>query len=93
MADRTKTLLFAYTTVLLALVYVPIVMVVVLSFNSSQNIGLPITGFSTTWYSGEVAFQGVSGFFNDQQAVGALGNSALRDSFELLHPGHTRLAR
>src|SRR2546427_2547813 len=76
LADRTKTLLFAYTTVLLALVYVPILMVVLLSFNSSQNIGLPITGFSTTWYSGAVAFQGVSGFFNDQQAVGALGNSA-----------------
>jgi len=76
LADRTKRLLFAYTTVVLALVYVPILMVVVLSFNSSQNIGLPITGLSTTWYSGAVAFQGVSGFFNDQQAVGALANSA-----------------
>jgi len=58
LADRTKTLLFAYTTVLLALVYVPIVMVVLLSFNSSQNIGLPITGFSTTWYSGELLHPG-----------------------------------
>jgi ABC-type spermidine/putrescine transport system permease subunit II len=74
--DKSKPILVAYTVVLLSLIYVPILMVVVLSFNSSQNIGLPFNGFSLVWYNGAVGFQGVSGFFSDRQALEALTNSS-----------------
>lgn len=73
--EKARIVLIAYTVVMLGFVYFPLSLIVVLSFNASQNIGLPFTSFSTYWYNGGVTFQGVSGFFTDRQAIEAMKNS------------------
>lgn len=75
MADKSRKILIAYTIIILGFVFFPLIMIVILSFNASQNIGLPFTGFSSYWYNGAVTFQGVSGFFTDREALEAMKNS------------------
>ena len=66
----------AYTAIVLAFVYLPLAVIVILSFNNSNNIGLPWIGFSLQWYvASEILANGLGGFFSDTGAIQALQNS------------------
>lgn len=70
-----RKILLCYTIIMLAIIYLPIAMIVFFSFNTSQGIGFPFTGFTSYWYIGSTSFQGLGGFFNDSDALKALTNS------------------
>lgn len=76
MARDLRKLFAAYTAVILALVYLPLVVIIILSFNDSANIGLPFVGFSLQWYlRPNVLANGLGGFLPDAGAIQALQNS------------------
>jgi len=58
--------LFLYALAYLAFLYVPVLVLPVFSFNSSQFIAFPLSGFTTRWYGGLAA---------DSAMLHALGNS------------------
>jgi spermidine/putrescine transport system permease protein len=62
---KQKTLLL-YALAYLAFLYVPVLVLPVFSFNDSQFIAFPLTGFTTRWYAGLAA---------DSAMLHALGNS------------------
>ena len=47
---RMPRLLGAYAGAFYAFLYVPIAVMVVLSFNDSEIMGFPLKGFSLRWY-------------------------------------------
>jgi spermidine/putrescine transport system permease protein len=67
-ARLTRRLLRIWAVALLVLLYLPIVMLVVLSFNQSRTVGLPFTGFTLDWYARALG---------DPILMGALWNSVL----------------
>jgi ABC-type spermidine/putrescine transport system permease subunit II len=75
LGDIAKKILIAYSVIILTVIYFPIAMIIVLSFNDSQNVGLQFSGFSLRWYVGQTGFQGIGGFLNDSQLLTALSNS------------------
>jgi spermidine/putrescine transport system permease protein len=58
--------LVLYALAYLAFLYVPVLVLPVFSFNNSQFIAFPLTGFTTRWYAGLAA---------DTAMLHALGNS------------------
>jgi spermidine/putrescine transport system permease protein len=58
--------LFFYALAYLAFLYVPVLVLPVFSFNDSQFIAFPLSGFTTRWYGGLAA---------DTAMLHALGNS------------------
>ena len=62
---KNKTLLL-YAFAYLAFLYVPVLVLPVFSFNDSQFIAFPLSGFTTRWYAGLLA---------DSALQHALGNS------------------
>src|SRR5438105_4617419 len=61
---------------MLAFVYLPLVVIIFLSFNDSENIGLPFIGFSLQWYlQPSILANGLGGFLADSGAIHALQNS------------------
>ena len=50
-SDRSRHTLAAVTGLAFAVVYVPLIVVVINSFNSSRTFGWPPRGFTTTWWS------------------------------------------
>jgi ABC-type spermidine/putrescine transport system permease subunit II len=73
--DYRKAFL-GYTAVIISLVYLPLFVMVILSFNNSVNIGLPIVGFSLQWYTTpNILANGLGGFLGDTGAILALQNS------------------
>lgn len=61
-----KTLLWAYAIMVYLFLYAPVLTVIVLSFNDSHIVGLPLQGFTTRWFL-EV--------FTRPELVAALANS------------------
>lgn len=51
-----------------ALTYVPIILLIIFSFNDSHRVGFPLTGFTLEWWKM---------FFSDASAMGAVQNSFL----------------
>src|SRR5258705_545283 len=49
-ARRTRNLLAILTGAIIAFLYIPIVFLVLFSFETSNTPGLPITGLTTHWY-------------------------------------------
>lgn len=47
---RSAPILFSYSVVFLAFLYLPVLLLVVLSVNSSTMIGLPFEGFTLHWF-------------------------------------------
>lgn len=47
---RIGPLLWAYALLVYAFLYLPILVILVLSFNENRLLGLPFTGFTTQWY-------------------------------------------
>jgi spermidine/putrescine transport system permease protein len=64
-AHKKSTLLF-YALAYLAFLYVPVLVLPVFSFNNSEFIAFPLSGFTTRWYAGLAA---------DSAMLHALGNS------------------
>jgi putative spermidine/putrescine transport system permease protein len=65
-----------YTAIILAFVYLPLAVIIILSFNNSASIGLPWIGFSLQWYlQPSILANGLGGFFADSGAILALQNS------------------
>jgi spermidine/putrescine transport system permease protein len=58
--------LLAYAFAYLAFLYLPVLFLPLFSFNASQIIAFPLTGFTTHWYEG---------LFADSAMQQALGNS------------------
>ena len=54
-AHRGEALLLGYAGVFYAVLYVPILVLVVLSFNDSRGIGFPLHGFTARWYADAVS--------------------------------------
>jgi len=78
MRDRMKTLLGIYTAIIMLIFMLPIILIIVLSFNAEQNIALPIKRFSLYWYVGEATFSGFrSGILNDPYILRVIYNSIL----------------
>jgi len=50
-SDRSRHTLAAVTGLAFAVVYVPLIVVVINSFNNSRTFGWPPRGFTTTWWS------------------------------------------
>lgn len=63
-----KLLLCLYAALVYLFLYAPVVTVIVLSFNDSKVVGLPLRGFTTRWF-------GI--VFTDPQLVSSLANSIL----------------
>ena len=76
MARESRKIFLAYTAVILAFVYFPLVVIVFLSFNNTASIGLPFIGFSLQWYfQPSILANGLGGFLADSGAIMALQNS------------------
>ncbi len=75
MTDYVRKILLGYSVFILVVIYFPLALVMILSFNDSQSIGLQVTGFSMRWYFGQTGFQGIGGLFSDSQLLMALQNS------------------
>src|SRR5271163_54413 len=58
--------LLTYAFAYLAFLYLPVLVLPVFSFNNSEFIAFPLSGFTTRWYAGLVA---------DTAMLHALGNS------------------
>jgi ABC-type spermidine/putrescine transport system permease subunit II len=71
-ARRTRRLLALLTGAIIAVLYIPIVFLVLFSFETSNTPGLPITGLTTHWY--EKAFA-------DRQIQQAVFNSVIVAAF------------
>jgi spermidine/putrescine transport system permease protein len=63
-----KTLLWAYAILVYLFLYTPVLTVIVLSFNDSHIVGLPLQGFTTRWFLV---------VFTRPELVVALGNSIM----------------
>ena len=63
-----RTALVVYAGLFYAFLYVPILLLVVLSFNDSQTIGLPFKQFTLRWYSQ---------IFSSYDMLVAIGNSVI----------------
>jgi len=63
-----RTALVIYAGLFYAFLYVPILLLVYLSFNDSQTIGLPFKQFTLRWYSQ---------IFNSQDMLAAIANSVV----------------
>jgi len=51
----------AYIALIIAMIYLPIVLMILLSFNTSARPSFPLEGFTTHWYTGELkAYEYVS---------------------------------
>lgn len=51
MLNRKNKTLTIISLIILALIMLPLVLVVITSFNNQSSISLPITGFTLSWYS------------------------------------------
>ena len=51
MLDRKNKTLTVISIIILALIMLPLILVVITSFNTQSSISLPITGFTLSWYS------------------------------------------
>lgn len=63
-----RTVLAVYAGLFYVVLYLPILLLLVLSFNESQTIGLPMTGATLRWY-GEV--------FGSQKMLASIANSVM----------------
>lgn len=52
MMKLTEGLIRVYVAALILLIYSPIIVMIVLSFNTSGRISFPMEGFTTKWYNG-----------------------------------------
>src|SRR5207245_9618137 len=76
MARDSRKFFWAYTGLILAFVYLPLVVIIFLSFNNTASIGLPFIGFSLQWYyQPSILDKGLGGFLADTGAILALQNS------------------
>src|SRR5207245_11231958 len=76
MARDSRKFFWAYTGLILAFVYLPLVVIIFLSFNNTASIGLPFIGFSLQWYyQPSILANGLGGFLADTGAISALQNS------------------
>ncbi|MEM2686984.1 MAG: hypothetical protein QW796_01405 [Thermoproteota archaeon] len=75
--SRWNSLAKLYIAAIIALIYLPVAFMIVLSFKSGANISFPIEGFTLDWYikppSGEYA--AYLSLFHDRQVFQALQNS------------------
>src|SRR2546425_7073545 len=63
MARDSRKFFWAYTGLILAFVYLPLVVIIFLSFNNTASIGLPFIGFSLQWYyHPSILANGLEGF-------------------------------
>jgi ABC-type spermidine/putrescine transport system permease subunit II len=67
-ARRTRNLLAILTGAIIAFLYIPIVFLVLFSFETSNTPGLPITGLTTRWYEAMI---------KDRQIQQAVFNSVI----------------
>ena len=67
---RMPWLLRAYAGIFYAFLYVPIAVMVVLSFNDSEIMGFPLKGFSLRWYGETFAANDLLGALFNSFAVG-----------------------
>lgn len=51
MLDRKNKTLTTISNIILALIMLPLILVVITSFNNERSISLPIKGFTFYWYS------------------------------------------
>jgi spermidine/putrescine transport system permease protein len=63
-----KLLLGAYVSLALVFLILPVVVIVIFSFNSGSNLSFPLRGLATSWYTTA---------FNDPKMVSALVNSLI----------------
>lgn len=70
-------LLLIYLVLLIIFIYLPVVHLVVFSFNDSMSIGYPWRGFTDFWYTGKMTLAERSGFLNDTTIVLCLKDSLL----------------
>lgn len=62
MKDKAKAVLTAYTAIIIFIFYLPLILVVILSFKAGAKISFPIDKFDLYWYFGEPGKIGTSGF-------------------------------
>ncbi len=48
---RRSPFLFTYALAMMAFLYAPIAVIVILAFNDSATVGLPLVGFTTRWFA------------------------------------------
>ena len=75
-SDRSRHTLAAVTGLAFAVVYVPLVVVVINSFNSSRTFGWPPRGFTTTWWTDAWHSSGARGALTTSVKAG-LGATAI----------------
>lgn len=51
MLDRKNKVLTAISLIILALLLIPLILVIITSFNTESSISLPIKGFTFNWYA------------------------------------------
>lgn len=74
---RTDSLLLIYTVLIIAFVYLPVIHLIVFSFNDTMSVHYPWRGFTTFWYTGEMKLAERAGFINDRTIVTSLQNSLI----------------
>ncbi|MEM4246654.1 MAG: ABC transporter permease subunit [Candidatus Bathyarchaeia archaeon] len=62
MGDTAKKVLGIYTAIIIFIFYLPLLLVIILSFKSGAKISFPIESFDLYWYFGEPGKVGTSGF-------------------------------
>src|SRR5690606_13420432 len=62
----------AYVTLFLAILYAPIIILILLSFNDSANFGLPFNGFTLKWFSVVLADSAILSALVNSFTVGIL---------------------
>lgn len=85
MSDRSsrrawRFALAAYTAVFFAILYGPLVIIAILSFNDSEIVGLPLRGMTTQWYEQVAETPALTAALFNSFAVGvlsAIGATAL----------------
>ncbi len=76
MRDRMKIVLGIYTVLVMFAFMLPIILIIVLSFNADQTIALPIERWSLYWYVGGATHSGFrTGILNDPYILRVISNS------------------
>lgn len=79
MWGRVKIILAIYTVIMLFIFLLPLILVIVLSFNADASIAFPIKRFSLFWYVGEpvTLAKGISGIIYDPYITRVITNSVI----------------
>ena len=88
-ARLTRRLLWLLAVIVMAFLYLPIVLLVLFSFNEPRTPGLPITGLTLDWYeealTNRVLLEAVRDFFQETgKAAGVKAAGGIRTSKEAL---------